>query len=170
MAAGRHRKAESILRLSPVLARPIRLAKRARMVMSAAGLGLLTWTAPAVAAADPCKAIPDQGSMPTYLAPGKAFSGPVVYVGDGDSLCVGLGPQPDHWVEVRLADFYAPELSEPGGPKAKAVLERLAMGRRANCRAEHRSYDRVVARCAIAGRPLGELMREAGVVEGGNGR
>ena len=29
-----------------------------------------------------------------------------------------------------MADFYAPELHEAGGPEAKAALERIAMGRR----------------------------------------
>ncbi|HEY2355973.1 MAG TPA: hypothetical protein VGH86_00880 [Phenylobacterium sp.] len=62
------------------------------------------------AAADPCKAIPDRGPAPAYLSSGATFSGPVVYVGDGDSLCVAVGEGPQNWVEVRLADFYAPEL------------------------------------------------------------
>ena len=44
------------------------------------------------------------------------------------------------------------------------------MGRRAVCRADHLSYDRVVARCEIGGRSVGDLMRAAGVAEGGNGR
>lgn len=122
------------------------------------------------ARADPCKAIPDRGPMPTYLARGSTFSGPVVYVGDGDSLCVAVGQGPQNWVEVRLEDFYAPELHAPEGPAAKRTLARIAMGRRAVCRADHQSYDRVVARCEIGGRSLGDLMRAAGVAEGGNGR
>lgn len=36
--------------------------------------------------------------------------------------------------------------------------------------ASHRSYDRVVATCTINGRSVADLMRKAGVVEGGNGR
>jgi endonuclease YncB( thermonuclease family) len=106
----------------------------------------------AAAAADPCKAIPDRGPAPAYLSPGSTFAGPVVYVGDGDSLCVAVGDGPQAWVEVRLADFYAPELHEPAGPAAKAALTRLAMGKRATCRADHQSYDRMVARCEIGGR------------------
>lgn len=122
------------------------------------------------ALADPCHMIPDRGPMPAALAAGKAFAGPVVYVGDGDSLCVALGPDPLQWAEVRLADFYAPELAQPGGQEAKAVLDRIAKGRRIECAAQHRSYDRVVARCTLQGRGLGDLMREAGAPEGGNGR
>jgi len=120
--------------------------------------------------ADPCKAIPDKGPAPGYLGPGATFSGPVVYVGDGDSMCVAVGPGPANWVEVRLADFYAPELSEPDGPAAKAALERVAKGRRAVCQADHQTYDRIAAQCEIGGRSIGDLMRAAGVTEGGNGR
>lgn len=120
--------------------------------------------------ADPCKAIPDQGPMPAYLAPGSKFEGPVSYVGDGDSLCVAVGPSPNEWVEVRVADFYAPELHAAGGPEAKAALERIAMGRRATCVAGRRSYDRVIARCRINGVSIGDQMRRAGIAEGGNGR
>lgn len=122
------------------------------------------------AVADPCKAIPDKGPMPSYLAQGRTFTGSVVYVGDGDSLCVALGPDPMQWVEVRVADFYAPELRAPGGPQAKATLERLTIGRQAVCAAGRRSYDRVVATCRIGGVSVGDLMRRAGVREGGNGR
>jgi micrococcal nuclease len=136
--------------------------------------GVLTFaialTPVSMALADPCKAIPDKGPMPAHLKPGNAFSGPVTYVGDGDSLCVALGPSPTDWVEVRVADFYAPELHEPGGQEAKAALERITKDRRVECRAIRRSYDRVVARCTIGGRSLGDLMRMAGAREGGSGR
>lgn len=108
--------------------------------------------------------------MPDYLTRGRTFSGPVAYVGDGDSLCVALGPAPMQWVEVRLADFYGPELSAPGGREAKQALERIAMGRHAVCTAQKRSYDRVVAVCEIGDVSIGDLMREQGVAEGGNGR
>ena len=127
----------------------------------------------APALADPCTAIPDHGPMPTWLHKGAQFSGPVVYVGDGDGLCVAAIPgreaDPTTWVEVRAADFYAPELHEPGGPEAKAALERIAKGKRVECAADHRSYDRVVAACAVAGKDLGDAMREAGIIGGGRG-
>jgi len=57
-----------------------------------------------------------------------------------------------------------------GGEEAKAALARIAMGRTVTCVAGHRFYDRVVATCALRGRTLGDLMRAAGVPEGGNGR
>jgi micrococcal nuclease len=130
----------------------------------------LVLTAAATAQADPCKAIPDKGPLPEYLYSGATFAGPVVYVGDGDSLCVARGSSPEAWIEVRLAGFYAPELSEPGGPEAKAALERIAKGRQAVCVAERRTYDRIAAECRVGGRDIGDLMRAAGVAEGGNGR
>lgn len=136
-----------------------------RVATIAAALALAT---PALA--DPCKAIPDKGPMPAYLASGRTFSGPVTYVGDGDSLCVSVAPGAVGMVEVRLADFYAPELHAPGGKEAKQALERVAFAKRAVCTAQHRSYDRVVAVCRIGGVSVGELMRRQGVSEGGNGR
>lgn len=122
------------------------------------------------ARADPCKAIPDRSPAPPYVAPGRTFSGPVTYIGDGDSLCVAVGPGPQNLVEVRIADFYAPELSSPDGPAAKRALERIAKGRQVTCTAGRQSYDRVVATCRLNGSSLGDLMRTAGVKEGGNGR
>jgi endonuclease YncB( thermonuclease family) len=115
-----------------------------------------------VAHADPCKApLPSSGTI---------FSGQVRYVGDGDSLCVGQASNPATWIEVRIADFYAPELNTSGGQDAKVALQRLALGRTLQCRAGKRSYDRVVAWCTLDGRSLADGMRQAGIMEGGNGR
>lgn len=117
--------------------------------------------------ADPCEA-------PLPQRAGATFSGTVRYVGDGDSLCVGTTGAHTNWIEVRLADFNAPELHSPRGPQAKAALERIAMGRQVECvagggrRGNVTSYDRVIATCRLGGRRLGDLMRAAGVEEGGN--
>ena len=81
------------------------------------------------------------------------------YVGDGDGLCVGPADRPDRWIEVRLADFYAPELNEPGGVAAKHRFERVTMGKVLICRADRRSYDGVVATCTLGGGPLGSALR-----------
>lgn len=117
---------------------------------------------PSLAYADPCTApLPAQGT---------SFSGIVRYVGDGDSLCVGTTADPADWIEVRLADFYAPELSAAGGSQAKATLQQLLAGRTLACQAGRRSYDRVVAACTLNGVSVGDLMRRRGVAEGGNGR
>lgn len=123
------------------------------------------------ALADPCRAIPQKGPMPASLARGERFSGPVVHVGDGDSLCVAVGPRRGaDWVEVRLADFYAPELHESGGRAARDALARITSGRRVDCVSRGRTWDRVAAVCRLGGRSLGDHMRAAGVAEGGRGR
>jgi endonuclease YncB( thermonuclease family) len=122
---------------------------------------------PAVAWADPC-----EGPLPRRA--GETFSGPVRYIGDGDSLCVGSSSDPSTWIEVRLADFNAPELHAQGGEAAKHALERLAMGQNAQCVATRGrngrvvSYDRVIATCRIGGRRIGDALRSAGAREGGN--
>ncbi|RYG89278.1 MAG: nuclease [Alphaproteobacteria bacterium] len=125
------------------------------------------------AQADPCEAIQQSGPLPAWVKPGAAFAGRVRYVIDGDGLCVGSSADPRQWVEVRLADFYAPELNETGGREAKATLQRLAAGREVQCAVTRqgrvRSYDRVVAVCRIRGRSLSELIRATGVVQGGRG-
>ena len=118
------------------------------------------WGSPALA--DPC-----DGALPLK---GATFNGIVRYVGDGDGLCVGPEGHPEQWIEVRLADFYAPELHEPGGREARQRLANLVMGKVLVCRAGRRSYDRVVAACTLAGRPLGDMLRRAGGREGGRGK
>lgn len=120
------------------------------------------FAAPADAQADPC-----EGPLPKT---GAKFSGPVRYVADGDGLCVGEDRNPATWVEVRLANFYAPELNAPGGRQAKAALEAITRGQTLQCVAGRRSWDRVVATCTLNGIDVGEIMRRRGIVEGGNGR
>lgn len=77
---------------------------------------------------------------------------------------------PGEWIEIRVADFYAPELHGPGGQQAKAALERLAFGKQLQCKAGRRSYDRVVAHCTLSGSSVGDLMRRAGIPQGGRGQ
>ena len=128
---------------------------------------LLALAAPAIAHADPC-----EGELPDRA--GQSFSGAVRYVGDGDGLCVGASENPVTWIEVRLADFDAPELNASGGRAARDHLRRLVMGRQLNCVAMRGRngrvtvYDRVIATCRLDGRRVGDLMRAAGVREGGN--
>lgn len=117
--------------------------------------------------ADPC-----EGRLPTRA--GETFSGIVRYVGDDDSLCVGPSIDPATWVEVRLADFDAPELRSPTGRADRDRLSRLVRGRRLACVAVRGRngrvlvYDRVIAACRLNGRSVGDLLRAAGGREGGN--
>jgi micrococcal nuclease len=122
------------------------------------------------ALADPCTA------PVTGYKPGAVVTGQTRYLVDGDGLCIGPTSDPKSWIEIRLADFFAPELHEPGGREAKEALTRLTRGKVLVCTA-HRgqngrtvSYDRLVAVCTVDGRDVGDLMRSAGVKEGGRGR
>lgn len=121
---------------------------------------------PAVAHADPC-----EGRLPRHA--GEQFSGIVRYVGDGDSLCVGATADSSRWIEVRLADFDAPELNAQGGRDARTRLVQITSGHRLDCVATRGRngqvivYDRVIAACRLNGRPLGVLLRQAGGREGG---
>jgi micrococcal nuclease len=114
-----------------------------------------------VAHADPCTAPLPRG--------GQSFSGAARYIVDGDGLCIGPTDDPSSWVEVRIADFYAPELREPGGEAARRALAAIVAGRQLQCIAEHRSFDRIVAACHLGGVSLGDILRRAGVPEGGKG-
>lgn len=120
-----------------------------------------------IAAASPGPPPPAQGVRACNSAlphAGQAFAGSVERVGDGDSLCVRTV---DGLVAVRLVDFNAPELGEPAALIARDALRRLALGRRVECRAGHRSWRRTVALCRLDGIPLGDMLRRAGVPEGG---
>lgn len=135
--------------------------------LSLAALALAAFAG--AAQADPCEA-PVSG-----YRPGQVISAPIIYAGDGDSLCLALGSGPGQWLEIREAAWFAPELAEPGGRDAKRVMDRL-VGRRAVCTVQRgqggrtTSYDRVIAACRVDGVWVGEIMRRAGILEGGRGR
>ena len=78
---------------------------------------MLSLTAAQNVFADPCTApLPSQGTD---------FSGRVRYVGDGDSLCVGQSSEPTTWIEVRVADFYAPNCTQRAAHRPKQRLKEL---------------------------------------------
>lgn len=121
------------------------------------------------AKADPCTA------KVTGYRPGDRISGLVWHSIDGDGLCVGASPTPSTWIEIREADFYAPELRTPSGRDAKRVMDQL-VGKRAVCSVQlgqngrTANFDRVIAACRIDGASIATIMRRAGVREGGRGR
>lgn len=119
------------------------------------------WTKEAAAIAPltvaDCRApLPDQGAH---------FEGEVSYVGDGDGLCVGFEKG---GVLVRLHDFRALELNQKGGAGAKRVLRDIALGAYVRCESfGSAGYRRVSAVCRIDGESVGDLLRKAGLEEGG---
>ena len=141
------------------------------VVSASAALFALAVADPSLA--DPCEAIQQSGPLPAWVTPGAPFAGRVRHVIDGDSLCVGSTSDPRKWVEVRLADLYAPELHDEGGTEARATMRRIAEGRDVECtvttHGRVRSYDRIVAVCSLRGRRLGDFMRAAGIREAGRG-
>ena len=145
----------------------LRLASRPLgLPMIALGAAIMLLTA-SPARADPC-----EGRLPSRA--GQQFGGTVRYVGDGDGFCVGNSADPNTWIEVRLADFDAPELHAPEGRRAKRLLELVALGRSARCEARRGrsgrviSHDGVIAVCRVDGRSVGDLLRERHAPEGGN--
>ncbi len=143
------------------------LPDAARPILRGLAVAVVATVVPALAHADPC-----EGRLPSRA--GEAFAGTVRYVGDGDSLCVGTRPDPATWIEIRLSDFDAPELHSPTGRADRDRLVRLVFGRQLSCVAVRGRngrvvvYDRVIARCVLNGRGVGDLLRAAGGREGGN--
>lgn len=134
-------------------------------------LALVSAAVATPALADPCTA------AVTGLRPGAPIVGQVRHVIDGDSLCVGPSADPRTWVEIRLANWFAPELhGDQGGREAKAALASIADGRPARCTVARGydgrtySYDRVIATCAVSGHDVAGQLRAMGVREGGRGR
>ncbi|SPU55270.1 Uncharacterised protein [Brevundimonas vesicularis] len=141
-----------------------------RSLLSLSALGLCTLFLAAMAT--PASADPCEGRLPSQS--GQQFTGSVRYIGDGDSLCVGSSRDPNSWIEVRLADFEAPELHSPDGRRSQSLLRQVAFGQNVVCEARRgRSgrvivHDRVIAVCRVRGRPIGDLLRARHAPEGGN--
>jgi hypothetical protein len=112
-------------------------------------------------AAGPALADPCQAPLPSK---GQAFAGVVDRIIAGDSFCVG---EDGGGVKVRLADFDSVDRYDPGGMQAKKELHKLVYGQYVTCKADGKSFDRVVAVCTLGGRSLADQLRERGVPEGG---
>lgn len=136
------------------------MAKTTRLLITGAILTILTALA-SPALADPCEApLPRRGEV---------FTGVAAYVGDGDSFCVTAA---SGLIEIRVEDFNAPELNESGGRDARTALRTVVLDRRVRCRADHRSWDRIVATCVLldgdqSGATIGQALRANGAREGG---
>lgn len=91
-----------------------------------------------------------------WTSPAWALDG-LARVVDGDTIVVARE-------RVRLRNFDAPELSDPGGPEASQTLAAIIAGRQVHCDPVARDrYGRTVALCQVDGLDLGKAMRAAGV-------
>ena len=90
----------------------------------------------------------------TAAAPpvGAAFSGPVLQVLDGGTICVAQGADPSQWIQARFADG----ASGPG-PMTAAVFARTV-----TCVVARQAAVGVVARCTLDGVPLETLAPQTG--------
>jgi hypothetical protein len=85
----------------------------------------------------------------TPPARGESFSGTVLQVIDGRTLCVAFGPTPDQWVRVRLTDA--------GAGLPRGALMAAAFAREVTCVAEFPGADGVAGVCIADGRSVGRL-------------
>ncbi|MEI9963856.1 MAG: hypothetical protein WDM92_03325 [Caulobacteraceae bacterium] len=90
---------------------------------------------------------------------GAVFSGTVLQVIDGRTLCVAQGPAPRDWVLVRLADVQ--------DRRARGALMAASFARKIDCTAGRRQGGGVLATCAADGVTLGELTRTDAVKAAG---
>jgi endonuclease YncB( thermonuclease family) len=123
------------------------------------GLGLLLIRAPGAAAStSACK-----GAPPSI---GAAVHGPVLDVVDGETLCVALGPTPDRWVALKLAD--APNAAPTNGAdRARGALMAVAFARNVDCRVVAADKAGRSAVCVLDGRSIVARMREHDAVSVG---
>lgn len=84
---------------------------------------------------------------------GQTFAGAVLKVIDGRSICVAKGPSPSDWVRATLDD-------SPDASARPAVMAAL-FARRVDCEVVGRGQDGVIARCTLAGEPVGRLIDSA---------
>lgn len=82
----------------------------------------------------------------------------VTRVIDGDTFEIHTGDK------VRIVGIDAPELREPGGLEAKALLELLILRRLATLLVRGRDFfGRILAEVFVNGRNVGEEMRASGL-------
>jgi hypothetical protein len=99
------------------------------------------WRAPATRLVAEC----------TARAPsvGEPFSGPVLQVLDGRTVCVAVGPTPDQWIRVDLADGH--------DATPRSAMMQAVFAQRIVCISDRTQGQRVVAHCALDGVSVGSL-------------
>jgi hypothetical protein len=101
----------------------------------------------AIAALAPARSIGTEQAACAATPPavGGRLSGPILQVVDGQTFCVALGPTPDQWVKIQLADT-------PHGDRA--ALMDAAFAQRVTCVVlGPAASGAVAARCIVAEAP-----------------
>ena len=89
--------------------------------------------------------------------PPTILTGQVTKVRDGDTIEVGRIP-------IRLNGVSAPEMNELLGPKSKAFMVDLVMGKRVHCDMNgNKTHDRYVGICYLKGEDIGMAVIKAGL-------
>ena len=89
--------------------------------------------------------------------PPTILTGQVTKVRDGDTIEVGRIP-------IRLNGVSAPEMNEPLGPKSKAFMVDLVMGKRVHCELNgKKTHDRYVGICYLKGEDIGMVVIKGGL-------
>ena len=101
---------------------------------------------------------PPAAAACTAAAParGEAFTGTVLQVIDGRTLCVAFGPTPDRWVRVRLTDA--------AGGLPRGALMAAAFAREVTCVASGADDEGVSGVCIADGRSVGRTAAEPDAV------
>lgn len=86
-------------------------------------------------------------------ARGASFTGTVLQVIDGQTICVAFGPTPDRWVRVRLTDA--------GAGLPRGALMASAFAREVTCVAGDADGEGVAALCTADGRSVGRAASDA---------
>ena len=95
--------------------------------------------------------------VPFQFTHAGEITGTVTHVRDGDTIVVGKQP-------IRLNGVSAPERNEAGGREATAFMKRLVLGKKLTCVDNgERTYDRLVARCYLNGKDIGETIIASGL-------
>ena len=126
------------------------LVQFAAMAMIAATAAAPLTCPPAPPGAQPTRLDPPSMAACTAAAParGVSFTGTVLQVIDGHTLCVAFGPSPDQWVRVRLAD------GATGLPRG--ALMAAAFAKEVTCVAGPSDAEGLTAVCVVDGRSVGE--------------
>jgi hypothetical protein len=119
----------------------------AALGFAASGAGAASCIVPLPAAFDTAAPSPVVAKCSARTpADGRWFSGPVLQVMDGQTLCVALGPTPAEWVQVRIAGI-------PPQSTRQALLA-ASFGRTVVCSPTNTPASDPEARCTVEGAAL----------------